>query len=93
MTRPSRTKPPPPAQPSPSAIVPGRPVRYFIRMGTCPDTIKRLIDRYTHQSDQLRSPDYNEARIGIDFISPLMSSLGLDVDNCQAAAVVEEASR
>jgi hypothetical protein len=35
-------------------------------MGRCPDAIKRLIDRFEHQSDTLRSPDYNETLIRID---------------------------
>jgi hypothetical protein len=42
-------------------------------MGHCPDTIKRLIDRFTQQSDQIRSPDYNETLIRIDYINPFMS--------------------
>ncbi|HZK80251.1 MAG TPA: hypothetical protein VFC46_04270 [Humisphaera sp.] len=45
-------------------------------MGHCPDTIKRLINRFTQQSDQIRSPDYNETLIRIDYINPLMSELG-----------------
>ena len=50
-------------------------------MGTCPDTVKRLIDRFEQQSDQIRSPDYNETLIRIDFINPLMRELGWDMDN------------
>jgi predicted type IV restriction endonuclease len=55
-------------------------------MGTCPDSIKRLIDRFEHQSDQLRSPDYNETLIRIDYINPLMTELGWDIDNRQGFA-------
>ena len=55
-------------------------------MGTCPDVIKRLIDRFDQHADQIRSPDYNEALIRIDFINPLMSELGRDIDNRQAFA-------
>jgi predicted type IV restriction endonuclease len=55
-------------------------------MGTCPDAIKRLIDRFNQQSDQIRSPDYNETLIRIDFINPLMSELGWDIDNHQGFA-------
>ena len=40
-------------------------------MGTCPDVIKRLIDRFNQQSDQVRSPDYNETQLRIDFVNPL----------------------
>jgi hypothetical protein len=55
-------------------------------MGHCPDTIKRLIDRFAQQSDQIRSPDYNETLIRIDYINPLMSELGWDIDNHQGFA-------
>ena len=55
-------------------------------MGTCPDSIKRLIERFEHQSNQLRSPDYNETLIRIDYINPLMTELGWDVDNRQGFA-------
>lgn len=58
------------------------PVSGVAETGTkCPDTIKRLIDRFTQQSDQIRSPDYNETLIRIDFINPLMRELGWDIDN------------
>src|SRR5665213_1350825 len=59
---------------------------YASFMGHCPDTIKRLIDRFTQQSDQIRSPDYNETLIRIDYINPLMSELGWDIDNHQGFA-------
>lgn len=49
-------------------------------MGTCPDAIKRLIERFNQQSDQLRSPDYSETLIRIDYINPLMTELGWDID-------------
>jgi hypothetical protein len=55
-------------------------------MGKCPDAIKRLVDRFEQQSDQIRSPDYNETLIRIDFINPLMSELGWDIDNRQGFA-------
>ncbi len=55
-------------------------------MTTCPEAIKRLIDRFDQQSDQVRSPDYNETSIRIDFINPLMRELGWDIDNHQGFA-------
>lgn len=55
-------------------------------MATCPDSIKKLIDRFSQQADQIRSPDYNETLIRIDFINPLMSELGWDIDNRQGFA-------
>jgi hypothetical protein len=55
-------------------------------MGTCPDAIKRLIERFDQQSDQVRSPDYNETQLRIDFVNPLFAALGWDIDNQQGFA-------
>jgi hypothetical protein len=55
-------------------------------MGTCPDSIKRLIDRFDQQADQIRSPDYNETQLRIDFVNPLCLALGWDMDNSQGFA-------
>lgn len=55
-------------------------------MGKAPDLIKRLVDRFNQQCDQIRSPDYNETLIRIDFINPMMSELGWDIDNHQGFA-------
>jgi len=55
-------------------------------MGTCPDSIKRLIDRFDQQSDQVRSPDYNETQLRIDFVNPMFAVLGWDIDNNQGFA-------
>ncbi len=55
-------------------------------MGQAPDSIKRLVDRFSQQSDQIRSPDYNETLIRVDFINPLMTELGWDIDNRQGFA-------
>jgi predicted type IV restriction endonuclease len=50
-------------------------------MAHVPDLVKRLVDRFTQQSDTIRSPDYNETLIRVDFINPLMRELGWDIDN------------
>ena len=50
------------------------------RMG-CPDAIKRLVERFDHQLDQLKHPDYNETKLRIDFVNPLFAELGWDIDN------------
>jgi hypothetical protein len=50
-------------------------------MGTCPDAVKRLIERFNQQSDEIRSPDYKEHLIRVDFLDPLMKELGWDVHN------------
>jgi hypothetical protein len=55
-------------------------------MGKAPDTVLRLVDRFAQQSDQMRAPDYNETKIRIDFLNPLMSELGWDIDNRQGFA-------
>jgi hypothetical protein len=55
-------------------------------MGTCPDAVKRLVDRFQQHADEIRSPDYNEALIRIDFINPLMTELGWDIENRQGFA-------
>src|ERR1019366_10188291 len=55
-------------------------------MATCPDVIKKLIDRFDQQSDQVRSPDYNEAQLRIDFVTPFCEALGWDMDNTQGFA-------
>jgi hypothetical protein len=56
-------------------------------MGTrCPDAVQRLIDRFDQQADQVKSPDYNETQLRIDFINPLFRELGWDVDNAQGYA-------
>jgi len=55
-------------------------------MGNCPDAVKRLTERFDQQSDQVRSPDYNETQLRIDFVNPLFAVLGWDIDNRQGFA-------
>ena len=55
-------------------------------MPTCPDTVKRLIERFHQQSDQVCSPDYNETQVRIDFLDPFMSALGWDINNTSGHA-------
>lgn len=55
-------------------------------MGTCPDLVKQLIERFDQQADTARSPDYNETQLRIDYINPLFSALGWDMDNRQGFA-------
>ncbi|MEX2215781.1 MAG: hypothetical protein WD768_16840 [Phycisphaeraceae bacterium] len=55
-------------------------------MTQCPDEIKRLIDRFNQQSDHVRSPDYNETLILIDYVNPMTKALGWDIDNNQGFA-------
>jgi len=50
-------------------------------MGVCPDSIIQLIRKFDEQSDQYRSPNYNETQVRIDFINPMFKALGWDMDN------------
>jgi hypothetical protein len=55
-------------------------------MGTCPDSIKRLVDQFTAQADHLRSIGYGETQVRIDYLNPLFRALGWDIDNAQGYA-------
>ena len=55
-------------------------------MASCPDAIKRLIERFDQQLDQVRSPEYNETQLRIDFVNPMFRELGWDIDNTQGFA-------
>jgi hypothetical protein len=55
-------------------------------MGTCPEVIRRLVERFDQQLDQVRSPDYNETQLRIDFVNPVFRQLGWDIDNTQGYA-------
>ena len=52
----------------------------------CPDAIKRLVERFDHQSDQVKSPEYNETLLRIDFVNPMFAELGWDIDNSRGYA-------
>ena len=56
------------------------------RMGTCPDSIKRLVEQFSTQSDRLKASDYNETQVRIDYLNPLFRELGWDIDNAQGFA-------
>jgi len=55
-------------------------------MPKCPDAILRLVDRFNHQSDHVRAPDYNETLLRIDYVNPMFAELGWDIDNRQGFA-------
>jgi hypothetical protein len=50
-------------------------------MISCPDSIIQLIRKFDEQSDQYRSPNYNETQVRIDFINPMFATLGWDMEN------------
>jgi hypothetical protein len=52
----------------------------------CPDSVKRLVDRFATQSDIVTRTDYNETQLRIDYINPLFDALGWDMSNAQGYA-------
>lgn len=42
--------------------------------GIYPDAVRRLIDRFDQQSDPIRSPDYHETTLRIQFSNPLFAA-------------------
>lgn len=46
-----------------------------------PDNIKRLVDTFHNNLDSFKSGSYNETQVRREFIDPLFTSLGWDVDN------------
>src|ERR1700678_887005 len=55
-------------------------------METCPDAVKRLVERFIQQADHVRSPDYNETQLRIDFVNPMFAELGWEMANAKGYA-------
>jgi adenine-specific DNA methylase len=51
-----------------------------------PDNVLSLIDRFERNRDDYRSPNYNEARLRLEFLDPFFEALGWDVQNKQGNA-------
>jgi hypothetical protein len=47
----------------------------------CPQPIKDLIQKFTFNYSQYKSPDYNETSVRREFIDPFFKALGWDIDN------------
>ena len=39
------------------------------------------LDHFDYQADAVKSPEYNQTLLRIDFVDPMFSQLGLDMDN------------
>ena len=52
-------------------------------MGTPPDTLLRLIDRFSQDYKVFLSPDYKEEQLRLEFLNPSFTALGWDMDNKQ----------
>ena len=48
---------------------------------TAPDSVLRLVDRFTQHADEYRAAHYNETQVRQEFIDPFFSALGWDVTN------------
>jgi len=51
-----------------------------------PGNILDLVERFERNRDDYHSPNYNEARLRIEFIDPLFKALGWDIDNVEGHA-------
>ncbi|NLD73908.1 MAG: N-6 DNA methylase, partial [Chloroflexi bacterium] len=66
-------------------------------MTSIPQTVLDLVERYHHNRDRYRRPDYNETQVRREFIDPFFGALGWDVANTRGVApqyreVVHEAT-
>jgi len=50
-------------------------------MTTAPRQIQRLVELFDRNSDQYKSPAYNETVLRVEFVNPFWKALGWDVDN------------
>src|SRR5215208_1722505 len=50
-----------------------------------PTELLRLTERFDRERDAYRSGDYNEAQVRVDFINPLFTLLGWDIENRQGS--------
>ena len=49
-------------------------------------SVEELVEKFARNQDQYRNPAYKEDQCRIEFINPLFSSLGWDIENRQGAA-------
>jgi hypothetical protein len=52
-------------------------------VGTPPDALLRLVDRFSQDYKVFLSSDYKEEQLRLEFLNPLFSALGWDMDNKQ----------
>jgi predicted type IV restriction endonuclease len=53
---------------------------------TAPEKIIDLIERFERNRDDYHSPNYNEARLRLEFLDPFFEALGWDIQNKQGNA-------
>ena len=52
-------------------------------MGTPPDAVLRLVDRFSQDHKVFLSSDYKEEQLRLEFLNPFFTTLGWDMDNKQ----------
>ena len=55
-------------------------------MPSAPQAIVDLVERFAHNRDQYRRPEYNETQVRREFIDPFFEALGWDVGNRRGVA-------
>jgi hypothetical protein len=50
-------------------------------MGTAPDSVKRLVDRFDQDHKVFLSSDYKEEQLRLEFLDAFFTVLGWDMDN------------
>jgi len=50
-------------------------------MGSAPDAVKRLVDRFDQDRKVFLSADYKEEQLRLEFLNPFFTALGWDMDN------------
>ena len=53
---------------------------------TPPKEVEQLVERFDRNKDQYISGNYNEAQLRQEFVNPLFTALGWDIDNKQGFA-------
>jgi hypothetical protein len=52
-------------------------------VGTPPDALVRLVDRFSQDHKVFLSADYKEEQLRAEFLNPFFTALGWDMDNKQ----------
>jgi len=56
----------------------------------CPDEVVQLVERFTEHRDTYQRLTYNETQVRREFIDPMFTALGWDVDNVAGHAEAPE---
>ncbi len=62
-------------------------------MSEAPGEVVRLVERFERNREQYKSASYNETQVRREFIDPLFTALGWDVDNDRGLAEAARAEQ